>query len=81
MTEQEYRGEIRRQILEGKMLQLRVKGRVQSTEALGDVVYDLYTWSGHERARGIKDLIGPPGYASLHETGCSVLICEPQNVL
>ena len=35
---------------------------------------------GHERARGIKDLIGPPGYASLHETACSVLICEPQNV-
>ena len=25
--------------------------------------------------------IGPPGYAPLHETGCSVLICEPQNVL
>ena len=22
---------------------------------------------GHERARGIKDLVGPPGYASLHE--------------
>jgi nucleotide-binding universal stress UspA family protein len=36
---------------------------------------------GHERAHGIRDLIGPPGYASLHETGCSVLICEPQNVL
>ena len=36
---------------------------------------------GHERARGIKDLIVPPGYASLHETACSVLVCEPQNVL
>lgn len=36
---------------------------------------------GHERARGIKDLIGPPGYASLHEAGCSVLICQPQTVL
>ena len=36
---------------------------------------------GHERARGIRDLIGPPGYASLHETGCSVLICDLQNVL
>jgi peptidyl-prolyl cis-trans isomerase SurA len=32
MTEQEYREEIRRQILEGKMLQLRVKGRVRITE-------------------------------------------------
>jgi nucleotide-binding universal stress UspA family protein len=36
---------------------------------------------GHERARGIKDLVGPPGYASLHEAGCSVLICQPQTVL
>ncbi|WP_437929169.1 peptidylprolyl isomerase [Sorangium sp. So ce291] len=32
LTEQEYRDEIRRQILEGKMLQLRVKGRVRLTE-------------------------------------------------
>ncbi|MDI3282371.1 peptidylprolyl isomerase [Polyangium sp. 15x6] len=32
LSEQEYRDEIRRQILEGKMLQLRVKGRVRITE-------------------------------------------------
>ncbi|WP_433933984.1 peptidylprolyl isomerase [Sorangium cellulosum] len=32
LTEQEYRDEIRRQLLEGKMLQLRVKGRVRLTE-------------------------------------------------
>jgi len=32
LTEQEYRDEIRRQIIEGKMLQLRVKGRVRITE-------------------------------------------------
>ncbi len=32
MAEQDYRDEIRRQILEGKMLQLRVKGRVRITE-------------------------------------------------
>jgi peptidyl-prolyl cis-trans isomerase SurA len=32
LTEQEYRDEMRRQILEGKMLQLRVKGRVRITE-------------------------------------------------
>lgn len=32
LTEQDYRDEIRRQILEGKMLQLRVKGRVRLTE-------------------------------------------------
>ncbi|MGO4443376.1 universal stress protein [Mycobacterium sp. 2YAF39] len=36
---------------------------------------------GHERASGIKNLVGPPGYASLHEAGCSVLICQPQTVL
>ena len=36
---------------------------------------------GHERARGIRELVGPPGYAALHSGGCSVLICEPQNVL
>lgn len=32
LTEAEYREELRRQILEGKMLQLRVKGRVRITE-------------------------------------------------
>lgn len=32
LTEQEYRAELRRQILEGKMLQLRVKGRVRITD-------------------------------------------------
>jgi peptidyl-prolyl cis-trans isomerase SurA len=32
LTEQEYRDELRRQLIEGKMLQLRVKGRVRITE-------------------------------------------------
>jgi peptidyl-prolyl cis-trans isomerase SurA len=32
LTEMEYREELRRQLLEGKMLQLRVKGRVRITE-------------------------------------------------
>ena len=36
---------------------------------------------GHERAQGITALVGPPGYAALHDADCSVLICEPQNVL
>jgi nucleotide-binding universal stress UspA family protein len=36
---------------------------------------------GHERAHGINALVGPPGYAALHNAECSVLICEPQNVL
>ena len=37
--------------------------------------------AGHERAQGINELVGPPGYAALHNGNCSVLICEPQNVL
>jgi len=36
---------------------------------------------GHERAHGINALVGSPGYATLHNANCSVLICEPQNVL
>jgi hypothetical protein len=36
---------------------------------------------GHERAQGITALVGPPGYAALQGSDCSVLICEPQNVL
>jgi peptidyl-prolyl cis-trans isomerase SurA len=40
MTEQDYRDEIRRQILEGKMLQLRVKGRVRITEEDVKAMYE-----------------------------------------
>jgi nucleotide-binding universal stress UspA family protein len=36
---------------------------------------------GRERAHGITALVGPPGYAALHNADCSVLICEPQNIL
>jgi nucleotide-binding universal stress UspA family protein len=36
---------------------------------------------GHERPEGVSALVGPPGYAALHNAECSVLICEPQNVL
>jgi len=37
--------------------------------------------TGHERAHGIGELVGPPGYAALHNAGCSLLICEPRNLL
>lgn len=40
MTPQEYRDEIRRQILEGKLLQLRVQGRIRITD---DDVRAMYT--------------------------------------
>ena len=36
---------------------------------------------GHERAQGFTALVGPPGNAALQGSACSVLICEPQNVL
>lgn len=35
----------------------------------------------HDRAHGITELFGPAGSAALRDSNCSVLICEPQNVL
>jgi peptidyl-prolyl cis-trans isomerase SurA len=40
LSEQEYRDEIRRQILEGKMLQLRVKGRARITDQDVQAAFD-----------------------------------------
>jgi peptidyl-prolyl cis-trans isomerase SurA len=40
MTEQDFRDEIRRQILEGKMLQIRVRGRVRITEEDVKAMYE-----------------------------------------
>lgn len=48
MSEQDYRDEIRRQILEGKMLQLRVRGRVRITE---DDVKAMYERSVREERK------------------------------
>ena len=39
LTEQDYRDEIRRQVLEGKLIQLRVRGRVRVTEQDGRAAY------------------------------------------
>ena len=36
---------------------------------------------GRQRVRGVADIVGPPGHAALHDTDCSMMICEPQNVL
>ena len=36
---------------------------------------------GHKRMHGTRELVGPPGYGALPGANCSVLICEPQNVL
>lgn len=40
LSEQDYRDEMRRQILEGKMIQLRVKGRIRLTEEDVKTMYD-----------------------------------------
>jgi peptidyl-prolyl cis-trans isomerase SurA len=40
LTEQDYRDELRRQLVEGKMLQLRVKGRVRITEEDVKAIYE-----------------------------------------
>jgi peptidyl-prolyl cis-trans isomerase SurA len=42
MTEQDYRDEIRRQVLEGKLIQLRVRMRVQVTDADAKKAYDTF---------------------------------------
>jgi peptidyl-prolyl cis-trans isomerase SurA len=39
LTEQQYREEVRRQLLDGKLIQLRVKGRVRPTEEDARAVY------------------------------------------
>jgi nucleotide-binding universal stress UspA family protein len=36
---------------------------------------------GHGRAHGVAEMIGPPSYAALQDTSCSVLVCHPQNSL
>jgi nucleotide-binding universal stress UspA family protein len=36
---------------------------------------------GRRRAHGVAEMIGPPSYAALHDTDCSVLVCNPHNPL
>jgi nucleotide-binding universal stress UspA family protein len=36
---------------------------------------------GHGRTHGVAEMMGPPSYAALRDTSCSVLICDPQNSL
>jgi len=63
--------EVRRAVVHGSILNFLAK----NADSIQLVVV------GHERADGITALVGPPGYATLHNASCSVLICEPQNVL
>jgi nucleotide-binding universal stress UspA family protein len=36
---------------------------------------------GRRRAHGISEMVGPPCYAALRDTDCSVLVCDPVNSL
>lgn len=42
LTEQDYRDELRRQVLEGKLVQLRVRGRVKVTDEDGKAMYSRW---------------------------------------
>jgi nucleotide-binding universal stress UspA family protein len=33
------------------------------------------------RSHGVAEMTGPPSYAALHDTDCSVLVCDPHNPL
>jgi nucleotide-binding universal stress UspA family protein len=36
---------------------------------------------GRRRAHGVTEMVGPPCYAALRDTDCSVLVCDPVNSL
>ncbi len=36
---------------------------------------------GRRRTHGVAEMIGPPSYAALHDTDCSVLVCDPHDQL
>lgn len=64
LTEQDYRDEIRRQILEGKLVQLRVAGRVRVTESDARAAYQR--WAKEMEAQQYVELdvlamLLPPG--------------------
>lgn len=58
LTEQDYRDEIRRQVLEGKLLNLRVRNRVRVTEQDGRAAYDAYVrTAGQQQLVDIRLLV------------------------
>jgi nucleotide-binding universal stress UspA family protein len=36
---------------------------------------------GRRRAHGVSQMIGPPSYAAMHDTDCSVIVCDPHGQL
>ncbi|MBX3260937.1 MAG: SurA N-terminal domain-containing protein [Labilithrix sp.] len=64
LTEQDYRDEIRRQVLEGKLIQLRVRGRVRVTEQDARSSYNTFVKElGQQSAVDLRILVLsiPPG--------------------
>jgi peptidyl-prolyl cis-trans isomerase SurA len=58
LTEQDYRDEIRRQVLEGKLLNLRVRNRVRVTDADARASYDTFVReTGQQQLVDLKLLI------------------------
>jgi peptidyl-prolyl cis-trans isomerase SurA len=67
LTEQDYRDELRRQLLEGKLIQLRVRGRVRITDQDARAIYDRTlkeTGSQAQTEVRILAMRVPPGAAT-----------------
>jgi peptidyl-prolyl cis-trans isomerase SurA len=64
LTEQDYRDELRRQILEGKLLQLRVRSRVRVTDQDAKAAYDAWLKQTGSQAQSEVRILAmrvPPG--------------------
>jgi peptidyl-prolyl cis-trans isomerase SurA len=64
LTEQDYRDELRRQILEGKLVQLRVRGRVRITDQDGRAMYERTLKGSGSQAQAEVRILAmrvPPG--------------------
>lgn len=75
LTEQDYRDEIRRQVLEGKLIQLRVRGRVRVTEQDARASYNAWVREMAKQSAvdpRILVLTIPPG--STQETASARLV-------
>jgi peptidyl-prolyl cis-trans isomerase SurA len=78
LSEQDYRDEIRRQVLEGKLIQLRVRGRVRVTEQDAKSAYAMWVKELAERSPvdlRILVLDVPPG-ASSQTTAARLTLAE-----
>lgn len=78
LTEQDYRDELRRQVLEGKLVQLRVRGRVRVTEQDGRAAFDRWLKETGDPAQAEVRILAmrvPPG-ASPADVSARRLVAE-----